>query len=159
MTVGDALARSVGSVHAVGYVMAGLEDEDLLIFANGDVALLMLHALVPATSAGITADVVHLRRVLSGLVSDVADTAASPGILDGVLAAEYPDVGALQAAWRAASPEPVDLPLAIRQSSFSDSVSAPFPDGTLAPSDGDDAPEDVAKDIQSKLGGEVNSTE
>lgn len=131
MTAGDALARVVASIHAMGYVTAGLEDEDVLVFANGDVALLDLHALVPATAVGMAGDVMHVRNVLSALVADVADTAAAgPArtVIDGALAAAYPDVAALQAAWRAASPEPIGMPMRIRSGSLADIPSSPaFP--------------------------------
>lgn len=123
MTVGDALARVAASLHALGYGLGGLEDEDVLVFANGDVALLDLHALSPATPAGVAADVRQLLRVLSGLVTDVADTAAprsTRASLDGALAASYPDVAALQAAWRAAAPEPIALPTRLRMGSLAD---------------------------------------
>ncbi len=53
MTAGDALARVVASIHAMGHVTAGLADEDVLLFANGDVALLDLHALSPLSAAGV----------------------------------------------------------------------------------------------------------
>lgn len=128
MTAGDALARVVGSIHAMGYVTAGLADEDVLVFANGDVALLDLHAMAPATPAGIAADVKHVLRVLSELVSEVAETtAAGPAraLIDGALAAAYPDVPALQAAWRAASPEPIALPSRVRSGSLADIPSSP----------------------------------
>jgi hypothetical protein len=128
MTAGDALARVVGSIHAMGYVTAGLADEDVLVFANGDVALLDLHAMAPATAPGIAADVKHVLRVLSELVSDVADTTApapARALIDGALAAAYPDVPALQAAWRAAAPEPIALPSRVRSGSLADIPSAP----------------------------------
>jgi hypothetical protein len=126
MTAGDALARSVGSLHAMGLVTTGLGDEDVLVFTNGDVALLVLDALVPATTAGVAADVSRLVRVLSGLVSDVAEAGSGRGVIDAVLAAGYPEVAALQAAWRAGSPEPIELPARIRQGGFPESPSAPF---------------------------------
>ena len=123
MTMGDALARVVASIHALGYGLAGLEDEDVLVFANGDVALLDLHALSPATPAGVAADVRALLRVLSALVADVADASMprnTRASIDGALAASYPDVAALQAAWRAAAPEPIAVPARLRMGSLAD---------------------------------------
>lgn len=131
MTTGDALARVVASIHAMGYVTAGLEDDDVLVFASGDVALLDLHALVPATAVGMAGDVMHVRNVLAALVADVADTttpAPARAAIDGALAAAYPDVAALQAAWRAASPEPIRMPTRLRSGSLADIPSSPaFP--------------------------------
>jgi hypothetical protein len=129
MTVGDALARVAASLHALGYGLGSLEDEDVLVFANGDVALLDLHALTPATRAGIATDVRQLVRVLTALVTDVADSNVSPSTraaIGGALAASYPDVAALQAAWRAAAPEPIALPARLRMGSLAD-VSATLP--------------------------------
>jgi hypothetical protein len=131
MTAGDALARVVASIHAMGYVTAGLADDDVLVFANGDVALLDLHAMALATAPGIAADVKHVRRVLSALVSDVADPASTHAgapartLIDGALAAGYPDVLALQAAWRAAALEPIAPPSRVRSGSLADIPSAP----------------------------------
>jgi hypothetical protein len=123
MTIGDALARVAASLHALGYGLGGLEDEDVLVFANGDIALLDLHALSPATPQGIAADVRSLLRVLSALVADVADTnipRATRASIEGALAASYPDVSALSAAWRAAAPEPIALPARMRMGSLAD---------------------------------------
>ncbi len=123
MTIGDALARVAASLHALGYGLGALEDEDVLVFANGDIALLDLHALSPATPQGIAADVRSLLRVLSALVTDVADTnipRATRASIDGTLAASYPDVSALSAAWRAAAPEPIALPARMRMGSLAD---------------------------------------
>jgi hypothetical protein len=127
MTAGDALARVVASVHAMGYVTAGLEDEDVLVFANGDVALLDLDALVPATPAGIAGDARHVVRLLSALIADVADAPSAQAVasIRGVLAASYPDVVALQAAWRAGAAEPIAMPSRIRSGSFADIPSSP----------------------------------
>ncbi len=127
MTAGDALVRAVGSIHTMGYVTSGLDEEDLIVYANGDVALLDLHALVEATPAGISTDVRHVLRVLSALIADVADTASAPavGLIKGTLAAAYPEIAALQAAWRAAAPEPIALPSRNRSGSLADIGSAP----------------------------------
>jgi eukaryotic-like serine/threonine-protein kinase len=128
MTAGDALVRVVMSVHAMGFVTAGLEDEDILVFPSGDVALLDLHALVPAHPAGVAADMTRLRGALAGLVADVLDaspTAPIRAALDRALAAAHPDLAALQAAWRAASPEPVGLPARARSGSLADIPSVP----------------------------------
>jgi hypothetical protein len=131
MTAGDALIRVVAAIHSMGFVTAGLADEDVLIYGNGDIALLDLHALVPATPAGINADVKHVLRVLHELVSEVADTstpraASARALVDGALAAAYPEIVALQAAWRAASPEPIALPSRVRPG-FTDIQSTPPP--------------------------------
>jgi hypothetical protein len=123
MTIGDALARVAASLHALGYALGGLEDEDVLVFANGDVALLDLHALSPVTPASPAADVRQLLRVLSALVSDVADPTAprhARAAIGGALAASYPDVAALQASWRAAAAEPIALPARMRMGSLAD---------------------------------------
>jgi hypothetical protein len=123
MTAGDALARVVASIHAIGHVTAGLADEDVLVFANGDVALLDLHALSPLSAAGVAADVTRVRAVLSSLLADVAEPAPSPSAaaaLGSVLAAAYADVPALQAAWRAASPVPIEAPSRARPGSLAD---------------------------------------
>ena len=121
MTMGEALTRLVASLHAMSLVTAGLDEEDVLIFANGDVALLDLHALAPATPHGMAADVRRLRSVLSGLVADVSDgRPATPSrtILDGVLTSAHEDVAALHAAWRSASREPIAPPTRTRSGSF-----------------------------------------
>ena len=121
MTTGDALARVVATVHAMGQVTAGLDDEDVLVFTSGDVALLDLHALTPATPARLAADVKHVARVLSALLTDAAETTASTTeAIAGVLAAPYPDVASLQAAWRAAAPEPIFPPARLRSGSLTD---------------------------------------
>ncbi|MDB5213281.1 MAG: serine/threonine protein kinase [Myxococcaceae bacterium] len=127
MTLGDALARITASIHALGFVLGGLEDEDILVFANGDVALLDLHALSPRTQAGVAADVARLLRALYTLVSEVAESnvpAGTRAAIGGALAASYPDVAALQASWRAASPEPIAPPARLRQGSLADASSA-----------------------------------
>ena len=123
MTAGDALARVVASIHAMGHVTAGLADEDVLLFANGDVALLDLHALSPLSAAGVAADVTRVLAVLSSLVAELAEKVAPPSAataLSGMLAATYPDVAALQAAWRAASPLPIEVPSRARPGSLAD---------------------------------------
>ncbi|MDB4943725.1 MAG: serine/threonine protein kinase [Labilithrix sp.] len=111
MTIGDALARVVASIHAIGFVTAGLADEDVLVFENGDVALLDLHALTPLTPAGVALDVQHLLRALRALTSEVADPGSSRAVLDAMLAGTYADVAAAQAGWRAASPDPIVAPV------------------------------------------------
>jgi hypothetical protein len=130
MTAGDALARVVAAIHGMGLVTAGLADEDVLVFSSGDVALLDLHAVVPATPAGIAADVKHVLRIMNELVADVADTssrraASARTLINGALAAAYPDIVALQAAWRAAAPEPIALPSRVRPGTFADIATAP----------------------------------
>lgn len=127
MTIGDALARVAASIHALGYGLGALEEEDILVFANGDVALLDLHALSPLTPSSVGADVGRVLRVLYALVSEVAETnvsAATRAAIGGALGASYPDVAALQASWRAAAPEPIAPPARLRQGSLADASSA-----------------------------------
>lgn len=122
MTLGDALARVVASVHALGYVTAGLAAADVFVFVNGEIALLDLHALAPTTSEGVAADVQHVTRALKSLLDDVADARDATGrcAIAQALAATHADVAALQLAWRKASPEPVVTPVRIRPGSFAD---------------------------------------
>lgn len=113
MTAGDALARTVAALHAMSYATSGLADENILVFANGDAALLDLQAIVPATPEAMAADVKHLVRLLSALfleLAGAASSAPSSAVIRGALAAGYPNVAALQAGWRAASPEPIQAP-------------------------------------------------
>ncbi len=118
MTAADALLRVFAAVHAMGYAMSGVEDEGVLVFSNGDVALLDLHALVPATASGVATDVFQLSVVLAGLVTDVAEVRALERAgIEGVLAAAYADVVALQSAWRTVSPDPIALPPRVRPGS------------------------------------------
>jgi hypothetical protein len=127
MTAGDALTRVISALHGMGYATSGFDHESVLVFGNGDVALLDLHALVAASPPGIAADVKCLRAVLSTLVADIADTASTSSarrVLDGVLKAGYPDVTALQAGWRAAAPEPIAAP-SRRSGALSDVPSNP----------------------------------
>jgi hypothetical protein len=127
MTIGDALARVAASIHALGHALGGLEDEDVLVFANGDVALLDLHALSPLTPSSKGVDLGRVLRVLHALVSEVAETNVAPSTraaIGDALAASYLDIPALQAAWRAASPEPIALPARLRQGSLADVSSA-----------------------------------
>ncbi len=120
MTLGDALTRVVASVHALGYVTAGLADDDVLAFANGEVALLDLHALAPSTKEGVVADVQHVARVLKALLDDVAEAGGGREAIVAVLVATHADVAELQLAWRKASPEPVVTPVRIRPGSIPD---------------------------------------
>ncbi|HSO39916.1 MAG TPA: PEGA domain-containing protein [Labilithrix sp.] len=121
MTAGDALARVVASLHALGYVTGGLHEEDVLVFANGEIALLDLHALEPISGAGVAADVQHVVRVLSALLADVAEPGgAGRAAIEAALATTHVDVAALQLAWRVASPEPIATPTRIRPGSFAD---------------------------------------
>ena len=120
MTLGDALARVVASVHALGYVTAGLADDDVLAFANGEVALLDLHALVPSTKEGIAGDVEHVVRALKALLDDVAEPGQGREAIAAVLASSPADVADLQLAWRTSSPEPVVTPVRMRPGSFAD---------------------------------------
>lgn len=120
MMLGDALARVVASVHALGYVTPGLADDDVLAFVNGEVALLDLHALAPSTPEGVAADVQHVVRVLKALIDDVAEAGEGREAIAAVLVATHADVAALQLAWRKASPEPVETPVRIRPGSFAD---------------------------------------
>jgi len=127
LTVGDSVARVVASLHALGYVSGGLHEEDVLVLASGEIALLDLHAIEPKTDAGVVADVRHVTRVLALLVADVADTRETPtrSALEQVLAQPYADVGALQIAWRAASPDPIAAPVRAPPGSFPHLGSSP----------------------------------
>ena len=122
MTLGDALARVVASVHALGYVTAGLEDADIFVFVNGEIALLDLHALAPTTRDGVAADVQQVTRVMKALLADVATAEQGKGrdAIAQALSTTHSDVAALQLAWRNASPEPVVTPVRIRPGSFAD---------------------------------------
>ncbi len=136
MTIGDALARVAASIHALGHALGGLEDEDILVFESGDVALLDLHALSPLTPSSKSADVGRVLRVLHALVSEVAETNVGPSTraaIGAALAASYPDVPALQAAWRAAAPEPIAPPARLRQGSLADQSSARMLAASSAP--------------------------
>jgi hypothetical protein len=136
MTIGDALARVAASIHALGHALGGLEDEDILVFANGDVALLDLHALSPLTPSSKGVDVGRVLRVLHALVSEVAEPNVAEGTraaIGGALAASYPDVPALQASWRAAAPEPIAPPARLRQGSLADVSSARMVAASSAP--------------------------
>ncbi len=127
MTIGDALARVAASIHALGHALGGLEDEDILVFASGDVALLDLHALSPLTPSSRGIDVGRVLRVLHALVSEVAETNVAPSTraaIGAALASSYPDVPALVASWRAAAPEPITPPARLRQGSLADASSA-----------------------------------
>ena len=127
MTIGDALARVAASIHALGHALGGLEDEDILVFASGDVALLDLHALSPLTPSSRGIDVGRVLRVLHALVSEVAETNVAPSTraaIGAALASSYPDLPALVASWRAAAPEPITPPARLRQGSLADASSA-----------------------------------
>ena len=133
MTIGDALARVMASIHGIGYATPALEDEDVLVFANGDVALLHLHALVPANARAVADDVANVRRVLAAMIAEVSDLAhgapppeqAARRAIEATLAAGYPDIAGFQAAWRAASPAPIAPPSRRAANSIGDFGSAP----------------------------------
>lgn len=125
MTAGDALCRVVASLHALGFATAGLDEQDVLLFTDGDVALLDLHALGEASASRRAADLAHVQRILEGLVQDVAE-AGLPAV-DEVLAASHADATSLQAAWRRASAVPIAAPSRPRSGSFADVPSAPLP--------------------------------
>ena len=127
LTVGDSVGRVVASLHALGYVSGGLHEEDVFVLASGEIALLDLHALEPKTDAGVAADVAHVRRVLALLVADVAYTGATAtrSALEKAIAQPYADVGALQLAWRAASPDPIVAPVRMPRGSFAHLGSSP----------------------------------
>ena len=145
MTAGDALARVVASIHAIGYATAGLADEDVIVFDTADVALLDLHALTPLTPEGTLADVKHVLRVLGALLAEVSEPTSARPAIDTMLAGTYPDVAALQAAWRGASPEPIITPIRTRSgSSFADLPPASTPALAPASAPGYDTPLAVA---------------
>ncbi len=130
MTIGDALARVVGSIHAIGLTTTAIEDEDVLVFTNGDVALLHLHSLVPATANGIAADVGHVQQLLATLLAEVTeaaqDTPAAVRLaIQNALGGSYADLAAFQAAWRAASPTSITPPARRSSNSIADIPSAP----------------------------------
>ncbi len=123
MAVGDALVGGICAMHEIGYVTAGLDDEDILVLANGEVALLGLHTAVEATPEGIAADVGEILRVLSLLIAECTDMGAPPSTRDAlarVLGDTYSDLATLRSAWRAAAPEPINAVTRPRSSSLED---------------------------------------
>jgi hypothetical protein len=82
----------------------------------------------------VAADVTRVLAVLSALLADVAEKAETPAAaaaLQAMVAASYPDVAALQLAWRGASPQPIEAPVRMRPGSLADIPSS----GRLPPHD------------------------
>ena len=127
MRAGDSLATVVSALHAMGYVTSGLAPEDILVFANDEVALLDLHAVSAASPAGILADNAHVIRVLSALVADMDSASFAPvsEAVHRVLCGRYGDVAVLQAAWRFAFPAPIKSVTPARSPSVGEVGSAP----------------------------------
>jgi hypothetical protein len=121
---GDALISVIVALHAMGYVSGGLDEEDILVFTNDEVALLDLHAVSPASPEGIRADNGHVLRVLAALVedADVASLAPMRAGLDSFLGGRYADIAVLQAGWRFAFPAPIKTVIRAKSPSIPDLV-------------------------------------
>jgi len=110
MALGDALAALVVSLHELGYATAGLADDEILVLASGEVALLGLDRVVEATSATLASDRRDVVRVLTALLDDCVE--ARPGSkskarVAEVIASGHVDVIGLRLAWQAAANAPI----------------------------------------------------
>jgi len=124
MTAGDALISVVSALHGMSYVTGGLAEEDILVFANDEVALLDLHAVSPASPEGLRADNMHLLRILTALVADTEPESLVPmrAALDTFLGGRYADIAVLQAGWRFAFPQPIKAVFRVKSPSIPDLV-------------------------------------